>query len=120
MKTAAWIRASSVHAILGTVMLFAACQSVTRPRAEPVRLTGVITKIDQLEQTIGLGSSSRDRAAAPQTLHYNSLTGVDLGFGTGRVEELRPGDEVIIIGRRELDGDRLVAEQIVVVQPRAR
>ena len=94
--------------------LLAGCMSYVPQESDTktARVEGFVTRVDTAKMIIYLAPPEGEMRDMP-LIRYNSLTILDRSNGVDRMENLQPGEAVLIMGRQDGDGD-IVAERVAV------
>ncbi len=101
--------------ILALTLLFVACASSDPTTDKKAQLRGFVMKVDAAQMLIYLAPPVSERANVPP-VRYNSLTIVDGSKKASRIEDLQPGEEVMVFGRETEEGE-VIAHRVVIVSP---
>ena len=99
---------------LVVALLVAGCMSYVPQDSDTktARVEGFVTKVDTAKMIIYLAPPEGEVRDMP-LIRYNSLTILDRPTGVDRMENLQPGEAVLIFGRQDGEGD-IVAERVAV------
>ncbi|HUP63524.1 MAG TPA: hypothetical protein VNA69_24270 [Thermoanaerobaculia bacterium] len=103
--------------ILALTFIFVACASSVPTTDKKAELRGIVMKIDAAEMLIYLAPPVSERSNIPP-IRYNSLTIVDRLSRPGRVEDIHPGEEIMVFGRETEEGE-VIAYRIVIDTPQS-
>ncbi|HJQ37956.1 MAG TPA: hypothetical protein VKB93_12530 [Thermoanaerobaculia bacterium] len=99
--------------LIAAALLTACVQYVPRTSdTKDVRLEGIVFKNDTAQMILQLAPPQGDMKDVP-LIRYNSLTILDRSKQSDDMRNLAAGEEVIVFGRQEGDGD-ILAERVVV------
>lgn len=108
------------QALALALVLLAACSSGVPKdsREKTARISGMIIRVDREAMLIHVvPPDDDDRTRDIPAIRYNSLTIVDRAHHPSKVDDLLPGEKVLIFGREDLATGEITADRVVVEEP---
>jgi hypothetical protein len=109
------------QALAVALVLLAACSSGVPKdsREKTARISGMVIHVDRVAMLIHLvPPDDDDRMRDIPAIRYNSLTIVDRAHRPSNIDDLLPGEKVLIFGREDLQTGEITADRVVVEEPR--